>query len=115
MTTAMPPEVRIEHRYPQALPFLRRHGAQAVAVVHDLLAHAERSGGRLVVQTSMREIAERLEIVSKDTVNRRLRALIRAGVLEIVPRDENEPFEPTTYILHLADSGITVRSDDRIA
>jgi len=108
MTTAMPPEVRIEHCYPQALPFLQRHGAQAVAVVHDLLAHAERRGGRLVVQTSMREIAERLEIVSKDTVNRRLRALIRAGVIEMLPRDDRDVFAPTTYVLHLDNSGIAL-------
>ena len=111
----MPREVRVEHRYPQALPFLRQHGAQSVLVLHDLLAHARRRDGELVVQASNREIAERLEVVSKDTVNRRLRALIRAGVLEVVPRDEGDPFEPTTYILHLNDSGITVRSDDRIA
>ena len=102
----MPPEVRIEHRYPQALPFLQRHGAQAVAVLHDLLAHAERRGGRLVIQTSMRDIAERLEIVSKDTVNRRVRALIKAGVVELVPRDDTDAFAPTTYVLHLDDSGI---------
>ena len=111
----MLPEVHVGHHYPQGLPFLRRHGAQSILVLHDLLAHARRRDGLLVVQASNREIAERLEIVSKDTVNRRLRALIRAGVLEIVPRDEREPFEPTTYILHLADSAITVRSDDRIA
>lgn len=104
----MRPEVRIEHCYPQALPFLQQHGAQAVAVLHDLLAHAERRGGRLVVQTSMREIAERLEIVSKDTVNRRLRALIRAGVVEVVPRDDGDVFAPTTYVLHLDASGITL-------
>ena len=104
----MPPEVRIEHRYPQALKFLQRHGPQAVAVLHDLIAHAQRRGGRLVVQTSMREISERLEIVSKDTVNRRLRSLIAAGVVELVPRDDTYPFTPTTYILHLEDSGITI-------
>lgn len=104
----MSPEVRIEHRYPQALPFLRRHGAQAVVVLHDLLAHAERRGDSVLVQTSMREIADRLGIISKDTVNRRLRALIRAGVVEIVPRDDSDPFTPTTYILHLDHSGITL-------
>ncbi|MDP9418585.1 MAG: hypothetical protein M3P53_00200 [Actinomycetota bacterium] len=31
----MPSELRIEHRYPEALAFLRRHGPEAVAVVHD--------------------------------------------------------------------------------
>ena len=38
----MPPEARVEHHYPHALEFVRRHGAQAVVVLHDLLAHAER-------------------------------------------------------------------------
>lgn len=108
----MPPDATIEHRYPQALGFLHRHGAQAVAVVHDLLAHAERRGGRLVVRASMREIAERLEIVSKDTVNRRLRELIRAGVVEI-ERGDDDPFSATAYVLHLDDAGI--RRVDRTA
>jgi hypothetical protein len=111
----MRPEVRVEHRYPQALPFLRQHGAQSVAVLHDLLAHSHRRDGRLVVQASNREIAERLEVVSKDTVNRRLRGLIRAGVLEVVPRDDTDTFEPTTYVLHLDNSGITVLTNDLTA
>ncbi len=111
----MPPEVRVEHRYPQALPFLRRHGAQAVAVLHDLLAHAERRGGGLVVQASNRDIAQRLEFLSKDTVNRRLRQLVRAGVVEILQRAPASTFEPTTYVLHLDDSGITVINDDHHA
>ena len=38
----MPPEVRIEHRYPDALTFLRQHGADALVILDDLLAHAER-------------------------------------------------------------------------
>lgn len=110
----MRPEARVEHRYPRALDFVRRHGAQSVVVLDDLLAHAHREGGRLVVQTSMREIAERLEVMSKDTVNRRVRDLIRAGVVEIVPRDYADAFEPTTYVLHIDGSGITL-ADERIA
>ena len=108
----MPPEARIEHRYPQALPFLRCHGAQALAVLHDLLAHAQNREGRLVVQASNREIADRLEILSKDTVNRRLRALIRAGVVELVPHRADDPFEPNTYVIHLNDTGITLLNDN---
>jgi DNA-binding transcriptional ArsR family regulator len=104
----MPPEVRVEHTYPRALGFARRHGAQSVLVLHDLLAHAHARDGRVVVQASVREIAERLETLSKDTVNRRLRALIAAGVLEVVPRDDADVFEPTTYVVHLDNSGIAV-------
>ena len=55
----MPPEARIEHQYPQARAFLRQHGADALVVLDDLLAHAEADGGRLVVQASGREIAAR--------------------------------------------------------
>ncbi len=44
----MAPEVRIEHRYPEALAFLRRHGPEALAVVHDLLAQSHRDDGQLV-------------------------------------------------------------------
>lgn len=111
----MRPEVRVEHTYPRALEFARRHGAQSVLVLHDLLAHAHRRGSRLMVQASVREVAERLETLSKDTVNRRLRALIRAGVLEVVPRDDADAFEPTTYVVHLDNSGITVHPHDPAA
>ena len=111
----MPPEVRVEHRYPQALGFLRRHGAQAVAVLHDLLAHAERVDGRLVVTASSRDIAARLEFVSKDTVNRHLRRLRRAGVVELLPAAPiagGGVFRAPTYRLHLDGTGITVTTDD---
>lgn len=52
----MPPEVRIEHRYPTALAFLRHHGPQAVAILHVLLTRAERERGVLVARASTREI-----------------------------------------------------------
>jgi predicted ArsR family transcriptional regulator len=108
----MPPEVRIEHRYPAALAFLRHHGPQAVAVLHDLLTRAERERGELVARASTRDIAERLEFLSKDTVHRRLRQLVRAGVIEPVAADPGRPFMTPAYVLHLDDSGITVVRDD---
>ena len=108
----MPPEVRIEHRYPTALAFLRHHGPQAVAVLHDLLTRAERERGVLVVRASTREIADRLEFLSKDTVHRRLRDLVRAGVIEPVATAPGSTFTTPAYVLHLDDSGITVLSDD---
>lgn len=72
----MPTEIRIEHRYPDALTFLHRHGPDAVAVIHDLLAQSRNDDGQLVVQASVRQVAERLGLLSKDTVNRRMRALL---------------------------------------
>ncbi len=108
----MPPEVRIEHRYPAALGFLRQHGPQALAVLHDMLARAENRDGRLLAQASTRDIAERLEFLSKDTVHRRLRQLARAGVIEVLDRRPGSAFTPTTYVLHLDDSGIAVFTDD---
>ncbi len=108
----MSPEVRIEHRYPTALGFLRQHGPQALAVLHDLLARAERRNGKLVAQVSIRDIAERLEVLSKDTVHRRLRQLARAGVIEALDRKPGSAFAPTTYVVHLNNSGITVLTDD---
>jgi hypothetical protein len=56
----------------------------------------------------MRDIAERLQIDTQDTGNRPLRALIRAGVVEVIPRDDADAFAPTTYVLHLDASGITL-------
>ncbi|MGQ0616245.1 MAG: hypothetical protein ACT4PW_04535 [Acidimicrobiia bacterium] len=111
----MPPEVRIEHCYPTALSFLRANGPQALAVLHDLLARSERHDGDLVAQASTREIAERLQFLSKDTVHRCLRQLARAGVIEPVDRLQGTTFRPTTYVIHLDESGITVVPDGRPA
>ena len=106
----MPPEVRIEHRYPEALAFLRRHGADALVILDDLVAHAEQSGGQLVVQASVREIAGRLSFLSKDTVHRRMRQLLGAQVIRAVSAKPASPFERPTYVLDLTDTGISVLS-----
>jgi len=111
----MPPDVRIEHRYPAALSFLREHGPKSLAVLHDLLARSERRDGALVAQASTREIADRLQFLSKDSVHRCLRQLARAGVIEAVDRQPGSTFQPTTYIVHLDESGITVVPDGRSA
>jgi DNA-binding IclR family transcriptional regulator len=108
----MPPDARIEHRYPAARDFLRMHGPQAVAVLQELLARAERRDGALVARASTRDIAERLAFLSKDTVHRRLRQLIRAGVIEPLDRRSGSTFTPTTYIVRLDDSGITLLTDE---
>jgi hypothetical protein len=106
----MPPEVRIEHRYPDALVFLRQHGAEALIIVDDLAAHAEPRGSQLVVQASVREIAGRLCFLSKDTVHRRLRQPLRAQVLGVVSMKPASPFERPTYVLDLTDTGVSVLS-----
>ncbi|MCA1691708.1 MAG: hypothetical protein LC733_05730, partial [Actinobacteria bacterium] len=92
----MPPEARIEHRYPEALGFLRRHGADALVILDDLVAHAEPRGDRLVVQASVREIAARLSILSKDTVHRRMRQLQRAEIVVPIATRPAGPFERPT-------------------
>ncbi len=104
----MAPEVRIEHRYPEALAFLRRHGLEALAVVHDLLAQSQDHHGQLVVQTSVRQVAERLGLVSKDTVNRRMRALLAAGVIRRQVTGGSSTFEAPTYVLDLSGTGISL-------
>jgi hypothetical protein len=109
----MPPDVRIEHRYPVARDFVRRHGPQAVAVVHELLARAEQRDGELVARASTRDIADRLACLSKDTVHRQLRQLARAGVIQPLDRRPGSTFAPTTYVIRLDDSGITLVSDER--
>lgn len=104
-------EVLIEHRYPEALDFLREHGPDAVAVLHVLVAQAELVDGRLVVAASTRGVAERLGFLSKDSAHRRLRQLRRAGVLEVLP--STGPMEPPTYVVHLDGIGITVSHPSR--
>jgi SOS-response transcriptional repressor LexA len=106
----MPTETRIEHRYPAALVFMQQHGPDAVAIVHDLLAHAERRGNRLVVEASVRQVADRLAFLSKDTVHRRLRQLLRAGIIRRLPSKPATTFARPVYILDLAGTGISLSS-----
>ena len=106
----MPTETRIEHRYPAALAFVQQHGPDAVAIVHDLLAHAERRGNRLVVEASVRQVADRLAFLSKDTVHRRLRQLLRAGIIRRLPTKTATTFARPVYILDLAGTGISLSS-----
>lgn len=108
----MRPEIRIEHRYPQAMAFLRQHGPNAVAVLHDLLTRAEVEDGKLVARASTRDIAGRLEFLSKDSVHRRLRQLARAGVVEPIAPEPGHPFTTPSYVIHLDGSGITVATGD---
>jgi DNA-binding MarR family transcriptional regulator len=100
-------ETRIEHRYPDALAFLQRHGPDALAVLHDLLVDAEVRDGRPYVQKSIRRIAEDL-FLSKDTVHRRLRKLHRAGVINVIVTASG--FEPPTYVVNLTGTGIALTS-----
>ncbi len=100
-------DVRIEHCYPEALPFLQEHGADTIAVLHDLLASAEVRDGKTVVQKSTRKIAEDL-FISKDTVHRRLRQLHRAGILQLVATAT--AFAPPTYTVDLTGTGIALSS-----
>jgi len=104
-------EALIEHRYPQALEFLREHGPDAVAVLDLLAAQAEPVEGRLVVAASTRGVAEQLGFLSKDSVHRRLRQLRRAGVLEALPSTGST--DPPTYAVHLDGTGITVTHPSR--
>jgi SOS-response transcriptional repressor LexA len=85
---------------------MHQHGAEGLAVLHDLLAHAEPRGTELVVETSVREIAERLGFVSKDTVHRRLRQLIRASVVRRLAGASRARFARSAYILDLDNTGI---------
>ncbi len=104
-------EVLIEHRYPDALDFLREHGPAAVAVLHILVAQTEPVDGRLVVAASTRGVAERLGFLSKDSAHRRLRQLRRAGVLEALP--STGPMDPPTFVVHLDGTGIAVTHPSR--
>lgn len=65
-----------------------------------------------MARASTREIAERLQFLSTDSVHRRLRELARAGVLEALDRRSGSSFAPTTYVVHLDHSGIAVLRDD---
>ena len=104
-------EALIEHRYPEALEFLREHGPDAVAVLTVLVVDAELVDGRLVVRASTRRVAERLGFLSKDSAHRRLRQLRRAGVLEALPSTGS--MDPPSYVVHLDGTGITVTHPSR--
>jgi hypothetical protein len=99
------PDVRIEHRYPEAFAFLADHGPNGIVVLHDLITHAQLIDGQLLVQASVRQIAERLRFLSKDTIHRRLRELHRAEVIRTATSVTNR-FDPPTYLLDLSSTGI---------
>ncbi len=101
-------EIRIEHHYPQAFTFVERHGPDAIAILHDLITHAAQREDQLVVQASIRQIAERLPRLSKDTVYRRLREFHRAHVIRTAITRTHGRFEPPTYVLDLSGTGISV-------
>ena len=98
----------IEHQYPDALGFVLEHGPQALVILHDLLIHAERRKDCLVVQATVRQIAERLPFLSKDTVHRRLRDLYRARIIQPSGSTDASPFSPRTYVVDLTGTGIRV-------
>ena len=100
--------VVIEHRHPQAGLFVREHGPVTVAVLEDLLCHAKVVDGELVVRASSRELAARLGFLSKDSANRRIRQLSRAGVLCRAPNASGYGFLATLYVVRLAGTGISV-------
>ena len=104
----MSAEVRIEHSYPDALAFLRKHGPETVAVLHDLLAQAELRDGQLVVKASVRQIAGRLGFISKDTVHRRLRQLVRAGVVRRTATTTAGEATGAGYVIDLSETAISV-------
>lgn len=84
---------------------LERLGPTAFALVVELAATARPGGGHApVAEASMRALADRLGF-GKDTVNRHLRKLITAGLIE--PLHADTPFATSEYRLHLADTGIT--------
>ena len=104
----MTTEICIEHRYPTAYAFVQRHGPDAIAILHDLIVHSEQRHGELVVQASVRQIAERLRRISKDTVYRRLRDLHRDHVIRVAPTHATSRVERPTYVLDLTGTGISV-------
>jgi hypothetical protein len=105
----MPTEVRILHTYPAALGFLRKHGPDTVAVLHELLLRAEPlDDGRLVVRVSTRDVARHLGFLSKDSAHRRIRQLRQAGVVELLPANTSGAFTAPSYLLHLDSTGISV-------
>jgi hypothetical protein len=111
-SSAAPGEVVVEHRYPEALAFVREHGPHALAVLYVLAVDAELVDGRLAVRASTRGVAERLGFLSKDSAHRRLRQLRRAGVIEAVPPTAG-PLDAPTYVLHLHGTGISVTQPDQ--
>ncbi len=101
-------ETCIEHCYPQSFRFVQEHGPDAIGILHDLITHADQRDDQLVVQASVRQIAERLPFLSKDTVHRRLRQLHRAHIIRTATTKTASRFERPTYVLDLTGTGISV-------
>jgi SOS-response transcriptional repressor LexA len=61
----------------------------------------------------VRQVADRLQFLSKDTVHRRLRQLVRAGVIRRLPTKGRLAFARPVYILDLTGTGIALTTGAR--
>jgi len=98
---------RVVHAYPQVLKFPSRHGPEALAVLDDLVARAEFFDGQLVVAARVRQLADRLGFGSRDTVHRRLRQLLSAGVPTRLDSHPADRFAVPVDVLHLDTTGVS--------
>lgn len=101
-------ETCIEHSYPEAFRFLEQHSPDTIAILHELITHATELEGALTVEASIRQIAERLPLLSKDTVHRRLRELHRSQVIRLLTTTASRHRRPI-YALDLTGTGISVK------
>jgi DNA-binding Lrp family transcriptional regulator len=89
-------------------------GSEALLVLLDLAARAVDSPDGTVVVSSYRDIARRLG-VSKDTVGRRIRTLVGAGLVAEHVRVRDNRFETRSYLLNLDLAGVTLERSPVVA
>lgn len=77
--------VEIVHSYPDAFKLLERLDPVAVLVLHTIAGASSPVGPHRIARVPVSTIAHQLRAVSRNTVNRRLKTLIDAGLIEILP------------------------------
>lgn len=91
----------------QALAY--RLGGEGLLVLIDLLAHGEPGPDGIAITVGYRTIARRVGL-SKDTVGRRMTALVRDGVvIRVAPDGDVDGFCTPTYRVRLAAAGVDVQ------
>lgn len=93
---------RIVHS-PESLEALAPLGAYGIEVFHALIWRSDGQGHERTATVSIRELADAAS-TSKDTAQNRLRQLERLGFIE--QQKAVTAFEPTTYRILLAGTGI---------
>ena len=102
------PVQRVIQISPRGQALAYRLGGEGLLVLVDLIAHGEPMADGVMITVGYRAIARRVGL-SKDTVGRRMAALVRNGVVvRVGSAADVDGFSTPTYEVRLATAGIAL-------